>query len=255
MKFVVITRLRTGSNLRVNLLGSHPDIATYGEMFNQLHGLTSEWIWNSIFGFKSRSVKFVGFKIFYYHPLNSDDRWIWDKIYSDNTIPVIHLVRDNTLQTFLSKQIADKTKVWQNQNGKNFFDDESKRVYLNPKKCLEVFERTERWVNDTDQKLANHRTIKISYEEITGDKQSDTLEKIQPFLGVSPMALSSGMRKQNNENEAVADLIENYSEIESALTGTRWEKFLYWTEVNRIEVKYCTYQLIWAKSDFKTVGV
>jgi len=176
-KFIIITRSRTGSNLLISLLNSHPEIEAYGEMFNQLHGLTSEWIWNSIFGFKSSSVKFVRFKIFYYHPLNSDDRWIWNKIYSDNTIPVIHLVRDNTLQTFLSKQIADKTKVWQNQNGKNFFDDESKRVYLNPKKYLEVFERTERWVNDTDQKPANHRTIKISYEEITGDKQSDTLEK------------------------------------------------------------------------------
>ena len=224
VKFVIITRSRTGSNLLISLLGSHPEIETYGEMFNQLHGKSSNWIWNSIFGFKSRSVKLVGFKIFYYHPLDSDDRWVWDRIYSDKKIPVIHLTRDNVLQTFLSRQIANKTKVWHDQNGKNSFDVENKRVYLNPAECIEEFEKTEKWENEADQKLTDHQTLKVSYEELTGDLQSETLEKIQDFLGVSHVTLASGMRKQNNE--ALTDLIENYEELKAALTGTRWQKFL-----------------------------
>lgn len=223
-KFIIITRSRTGSNLLISLLDSHPNIEAYGEMFNRLHGRSSQSVWNGVFGYKSKDVHLVGFKIFYYHPLDSEDRWVWDTIYGDTSIPIVHLTRDNTLQTFLSRQIAAKTKVWHDKSGGKAMDAADKRVVLNPAECIEEFERTERWENEADHRTQNHRKLTVSYEELTGENQSETLNSIQEFLGVKPIRLASEMRKQNTES--LQDLIENFEELESALKGTKWERFL-----------------------------
>lgn len=223
-KFIIITRSRTGSNLLVSLLDSHPNIEAYGEMFNRLHGRSSQRVWNGVFGYKSRNVKLVGFKIFYYHPQDSEDTWVWDTIYGDTSIPIIHLTRDNTLQTFLSRQIAAKTKVWHDKSGGKAMDAADKRVVLNPVECIEEFERTETWEHEADRRTQKHRAFKVSYEELTGESQSETLNAIQEFLGVEPIRLASEMRKQNTES--LEDLIENFEELEAALKGTKWERFL-----------------------------
>lgn len=223
-KFIIITRSRTGSNLLISLLDSHPEIEAFGEMFNRLHGNSSEWIWNGVFGYKSKSVKVVGFKIFYYHPLDSDDQWVWERIYNDPSIPIIHLIRENTLQTFLSRQIADKTKVWHDKTGGKMMDAADKRVHLNPADCIEEFEKTEKWMNEVDDRIKDHRSLKISYEQLTGPEQAQTLSNIQTFLGVKAVPLASEMRKQNSEQ--LSDLIENFAEIEALLKDTRWERFL-----------------------------
>jgi LPS sulfotransferase NodH len=223
-KFIIITRSRTGSNLLVSLLDSHPQTEAFGEMFNLLHGRKSEWVWESIFGYKSRSTKLVGFKIFYYHPADSDDTWVWDRVINDKNIPIIHLKRDNVLRTYLSRQIAAKTKVWHDKSGKSAVDLTDKRVTLSPSDCIEEFKKTEDWVSTTAKKLEGHKTLNITYSDLTGDNQKQTLNSIQSFLGVKPISLSSGMKKQNTER--LQDLIKNYKEIENSLQGTPWERFL-----------------------------
>jgi LPS sulfotransferase NodH len=223
-KFIIITRSRTGSNLLVSLLDSHPQIEAFGEMFNLLHGRRSEWVWNNVFSYKSKSTKLVGFKIFYYHPQDSDDSWVWDKIYGEKNIPIIHLKRDNVLRTYLSRQIAAKTKVWHDKSGKNSIDLSNKKVSLDPTQSIEEFNKTEAWVENATKRISDHNVLDISYEHLTGEHQKQTLDDIQKFLKVKPISLSSGMKKQNSEK--LSDLIENYTEVESHLTGTKWEQFL-----------------------------
>ena len=48
-KYVIITRARTGSNLLVALLSSHPNIHSHGELFNKTVNRSCSKIWNSTF--------------------------------------------------------------------------------------------------------------------------------------------------------------------------------------------------------------
>ncbi|MFT4544634.1 MAG: hypothetical protein ACI9EQ_001094 [Bacteroidia bacterium] len=79
-------------------------------------------------------------------------------------------------------------------------------------------------MSTTAKKLEGHKTLNITYSDLTGDNQKQTLNSIQSFLGVKPISLSSGMKKQNTER--LQDLIKNYKEIENSLQGTPWERFL-----------------------------
>jgi len=223
-KFIIITRSRTGSNLLISLLDSHPNIEAYGEMFNRLHGRASQRVWNGVFGFKSKSIQLVGFKIFYYHPLDADDNWVWDRVYNDISIPIIHLTRTNLLRTYLSRQIADKTHVWRDEKGNKAVDTEDKRVTLDPDECKAEFIKTEKWVKEADACIVGHRVLQVTYEELTGDGQEACLNRIQEFLKVNPLKLSSGMNRQNAED--IEKLVLNYDELARSLKGTEWERFL-----------------------------
>jgi len=87
-KFIVITRSRTGSNLFMSLLGSHPNIIARGELFRSLDGKSCKETWGNTFTNMPKHVKYFGFKIFYYHPLDSDDREIWELLKNDSKIKV-----------------------------------------------------------------------------------------------------------------------------------------------------------------------
>ncbi len=223
-KFIIISRSRTGSNLLVSLLGSHPRIRALGEMFNRLHGRSPQWVWDRVFSHMPNRIELVGCKIFYYHPQDTDNNWVWDRIYNDTSIPIIHLTRENILRTYLSRQIADKTRVWHDRNGKNNSRADDRKVHLDPKACRDEFEKTESWERHTDECTEGHRKLRVTYEELTGPGQEECLDRIQRFLGVEPKELASGMKRQNAEG--LSTLISNYDELETSLCGTRWEKFL-----------------------------
>jgi LPS sulfotransferase NodH len=193
-------------------------------MFNQLHGKSSEWIWNRTFGYKPRTVRSVGFKIFYYHPLDAEDNWVWDRIYNDTSIPIIHLTRTNLLRTYLSRQIADKTRVWRDETGNKAIDTDDKRVTLDPNECKAEFIKTDKWVKEAESRMVGHRVLQVTYEELTGEGQGACLNRIQEFLQVKPLKLSSGMKRQNAED--IEKLVLNYEELARSLKGTEWERFL-----------------------------
>ena len=62
----------------------------------------------------------------------------------------------------------------------------------------------------------------ISYEQYLSNPS--LLNEIQLLLGVPEKQLKSGVIKQNPES--LEELIINYSEVEKALRGTKWENTL-----------------------------
>jgi LPS sulfotransferase NodH len=223
-KFVIITRSRTGSNLLVSLLNSHPNVVAYGEMFNRLHGLSPQNIWSSVFTHLPQKTQQVGFKIFYYHPLDSTNKWVWERIYNDPSLRIIHLIRENMLRTHVSRQIASLTMEWKNHSKKTQNTSARKTIYLDPNECINVFEKTQMWAKQCRDSLTNHRTFELSYQELTGREQKSQLRTVQRFLGIEPISLGSPLKKQNDAD--LKELISNYSEVKSALMGTQWEHFL-----------------------------
>jgi LPS sulfotransferase NodH len=224
-KFVIISRSRTGSNLLISLLNSHPHVVAYGEMFNHLHSASPQQIWSSIFTYYPTTTKQVGFKIFYYHPLDSDNKWIWDKIYMDDSLRIIHLTRSNTLRTYLSRQIAGMTMEWTNRSSSKRSKPPIRQVHLDPTLCLKEFEQTQAWASECRYRVRGHRVFELDYKQLTGRDQTLYLQRVQLFLQLTPISLRSSLKKQNTAN--LSDVISNYSEVADALMGTQWEHFLY----------------------------
>ncbi len=219
-KFVVITRSRTGSNLLISLLDSHDDIVAFGEKFNRLEGRSCQSVYDEIF--RNKPNKQVGFKIFYYHPLDSEDKSIWDLIQNDPHIKIIHLIRENLLRVHISRLIAGKTDVWSSKNKKDINPD-SKKVEINPTELLNDIRVTHNHIKAARETFNQHSILEVTYEDLI-DPSREVLNDIQKFLDVAPKNLASELRRQNPE--ALSQLISNYQEIHDLLAGTDYEFML-----------------------------
>ncbi len=131
---------------------------------------------------------------------------------------VIHLVRANKLETFLSERLASKSGTWTSSSGPYL----PGATHLDPKACLEFFERVDALEREYDSLFGEHELLELSYEELVRDAGS-SLGMVQDFLGVERTALSSPLKKQNRFR--VSDAISNYSELKESLEGTKWIKY------------------------------
>jgi len=214
-KFVVVTRSRTGSNLLMSLLNDHKDIRTYGERFNRLKGRSTGLIYNKIFP-KKATVNWVGFKLFYYHPLDSDDKTIWDKIKNDRDVKIIHLRRENLLRVYISRIIAGKSNTWLKRTKSNV-KVETKRIEINVEDLVKDIHRTNQYIEETNKLFQNHSVLNLTFEELVNNKES-IINNVFSFLNVSPMLVKSTLKRQNSES--IEDLVSNYNELYSKLENT-----------------------------------
>jgi len=211
-KFVVITRSRTGSNLLISLLDSHEDIIAYGEKFQCLGDKTSSQIFNQIFPVQSN--KIIGFKIFYYHPLDSDDKSIWEQLKNDRSFKIIHLRRNNLLRVHISRLIAEKSGNWSSRS-KNSIDN--KMLHIDIKKLLNDFTNTDNQIKRAQKFLKNRKIFEVAYENLINEREN-TINEILRFLEVSKVNLKSPYKKQNPEK--IQDLVSNYNELYDKLINT-----------------------------------
>ncbi|MEL6589293.1 MAG: sulfotransferase [Bacteroidota bacterium] len=213
-KFVVVTRSRTGSTLLITLLNSHKEIIAYGEKFRRLGDKSCQDIYEEVFPKKSR--KYIGFKIFFYHPLDSEDRSVWEMLEKDKSIKIIHLRRENQLRVHISRLIAGKTEKWLNSGGEKTSIGERK-VEIDMKELYQDFEITNSSIAEAKQRFKDHKSMDLSYEELVADKEQ-ALKRVLDFLGLDEMKLESQLKRQNPEK--IRDLVTNYDELVQALTGT-----------------------------------
>ena len=221
-KFIIITRSRTGSNFLMSLLNSHPNILAKGELFRRLEGKSSDQVWNETFSKKPKHIKYVGFKIFYYHPLDSEDKEVWNYIKKDKNIKIIHLTRNNILRTVVSRAIADKTNTWTNKKGKKI-DISDKRVKIDIDSCLNDFKKTREDENRIRDNYKNRNLMELTYEDLVKDHQK-VMNDVFNFLEIEINEVNSDYKKQNNEK--LEDLITNYNDVVEAIKKSKWSYIL-----------------------------
>ena len=219
-KFVIVTRSRTGSNLLVSMLNNHCDIEAYGEVFARLNNKSPKEVWDATFGMKPEHIKHVGFKIFYYHPLDSRSQDMWTYLVSDKSIKVIHLQRENLLRVYVSRLIAGKTDIWKNESGGK--EITSKKVKVDTDEMLVDFKKTQSMIKKANGLFASHSTINISYESLASDKERE-MAKVFNFLNVPNQNVASSLKQQNPEK--LKDLIINYDDVKGALVETEYSIF------------------------------
>lgn len=218
-KFVIISRSRTGSTLLMALLNRHSNIICEGELFKRLNNKSCKTIWNNLFAKKSKQIKYVGFKLFYYHPFG-DDKAVWNFIDEDKEIWIIHLTRKNYLESFVSQKIGKKTKQWsENKKRPHNLSIDDKRVTLDFEECQQTFEKINSYEENTLERFKTHNWIELDYSDLNKNKEkimSSILEKLS--LPIEELQVVN--KKQNSE--PLNSLIENYQELEGKFATTTW---------------------------------
>lgn len=223
LKFVIITRSRTGSNLLVSYLNSHEQINCQGELYSQLGDRTSQAIWLSCFKKLPKRIKAVGFKLFYYHPNDSSDTYVWDQIQSDKNIKIIHLTRDNLLRVLVSRQIASKLNYWSNKGQGNEPSLKDKRISLSFEECLEDFKSTKEYELSIEQRFPGHKVYNLQYEQLIANPQV-AMNGVLDFIGLRSTRVKSSFKKQNPEN--LDQVIENFEKLSEQLRNSEWAYLL-----------------------------
>lgn len=220
-RFVVITRSRTGSNLLISLMNSHPQIEAKGEVFSRLEGKKTRVIYDEVFPVKS-DLSCLGFKIFYYHPLDSKDRSIWKILEEDKEIKIIHLQRKNLLRVHISRLIAGKTDAWTSREEAGISADD-KTVHISIDDLFSDIEESLDYIKNTKDRFCDHQVLEVFYEDLTA-KRDQVMEDVFSFLDLPMANLTSDLKKQNPEE--LSALVSNFDEVMNRLKASEYAYML-----------------------------
>jgi hypothetical protein len=222
LTFVILCLGRTGSTHLVALLDSHPEVRCFGELFPHERGTLDEeyapyWQSDPLEYVAALAAPVtepaVGFKL----PLGSiqaNPNAL--RLVEPEDLRVIRLSRMNLLALFASRRLLATTK-----GSESGGDYGGATVTLDPKQCLAMFRRTEEHERYLDELAAGKPTVRITYEELAvGERLAD----VQRFLEVEPVQLKSGHTR--SRKRALSETIENWPEVEGALRGSPYERFL-----------------------------
>ncbi|MEP0984916.1 Stf0 family sulfotransferase [Ekhidna sp.] len=202
--------------------------------------------------------KFVGFKLFYEHlKLNHFDiKWNREQILKNKKIStrlstyiklvsndslvtklnksleetikyistnksfyIIHLKRENKLDSLLSLKNAFITDEWI-RDGDNKV--QYKPIILTVEECDRYFNEMENHENYFDDLFKSHKLLNIVYEDLNKNRSS-TLKKITSFLGLEFEEMKTYLSKQKNQPNSI--LISNYNELKNEFKGMEWGKY------------------------------
>jgi LPS sulfotransferase NodH len=237
---MVLTQARTGSNMLVSMLDSHPNIKCFGEVFNPASSFGYiNWQSNS---YKRRiahkylrdynieryidsllsvgpedNTQAVGFKVIY---PGQFDRWPNLRCYCrENDFKVISLIRKNLIRKYISSKIANFEGVWSTQERR----EKSVSIEIDISDLSRFIDRIETIYHLIDSLTVEFRGIQISYEELSSNRESVMIEVLQ-FLGIEELevqALKAKTAKQNPER--LEQVIQNYDEVCSFINKTRYK--------------------------------
>ncbi|MCC2606094.1 sulfotransferase domain-containing protein [Planctobacterium marinum] len=222
-KVIVIGRARTGSNLLLSYLNSHPAIHMEGEIFAHQRHKTEQQILKMVFNKQPQGIEAAGFKIFYHHPMdNKEQSKIWDILKADPSIHVIQLQRTNMLRMHISRKIAMQSDVWTASKKSEVDKVKVKTISFTKAELEEGFNKTKNWEANAQVDFANHPMLQIEYEKMISNPEQE-FRRLTDFLRVEAMAPETKLRKQNPES--LSNLIENYAELKAAFADTEWAVF------------------------------
>ena len=221
-RFIVLTRSRTGSNMLMTFLDAHPNVRAQREIFANLNGRSYQSILDSIYGKYPPGIQAVGFKLFYYHPLDEEAPGLWETILADRAIKIIHLKRRNILRTLVSRKIAGMQDLWVSSKETAVHQQQLRRVSFTVEELASLFAETRGWEEEYDAKFHQHPLITIHYEDLLANPQA-RFNEVTRFLGVPSHPPKTSLKKQNPEG--LSQLISNYDTLKFAFADTEWGHF------------------------------
>ena len=223
LTFVILCLGRTGSTHLVSLLDSHSDIRCFGELFTHHESTLDEAFVTSSESTPEDYIAqltapltetAVGFKL----PMSSiranPDAL---ELLEPGDLRVVRLCRLNLLALFVSRRLLASTQ---------FPSRRAETTAMQPwcstrssaSRCSAGPRSTS--ATSTGSRPASRSSGSPTRSYATGER----LTEIQSFLGVEPTALRSPFNRIRSR--PLAETVENWSEVEDALRGSPYERFL-----------------------------
>ena len=148
-------------------------------------------------------------KIFYYHASRAPE--LWDHIRDHSKI--VHLIRRNPFNAFLSHKLAQETGTWVAYDSKSDVDKPMPRIALDAEE-LDAFILQQKehvaWARST---FAQADFTEVFYEDIAGSTEdcAAEVERIfgPPRIKKKPFVLIKKLKKEANK-----DIVSNYQEVQ-----------------------------------------
>ena len=233
-KFLISCAARSGSTMLCTLIGSHPQALCHHEVFARdgsvsVFGVFSpkrkasaefdsalrqyrdrepaRFLYDVVFNAQGR--RCVGFKLKTDEVFQPDYKAVRDLVATDTDIKIIHLVRHNLIDQYVSHRVVEQTGV-------HFLRPADERPKVQPFRV--DIQRFRAFVLDVEARqqaayelYGSHRNFTITYEEIVAPA-STVLDDLQRFLEIDVRPLSANTIKILDNNRA---LILNLEEIEA----------------------------------------
>jgi hypothetical protein len=243
-KFLVSCAARSGSTMLCTLIRSHPQAICHGEVLAQerppvsgIYGRKSKdnpefgrqirryrdeqpqrFLYDIVFNPQGR--RCVGFKFKTDEAFQPRFEALREVIAADKDIKVIHLIRRNLLDQYVSHRVVEKT-------GLTFLRPTDARPEVAPFTVdIDHFIAYVKDVNERQQAAndlyRDHRSLVLTYEDIVAP-QSSALDDLQTFLGIDTRPLSTPLLKIIRNN---SEMVLNLKEVQAALACERAGKWL-----------------------------
>jgi LPS sulfotransferase NodH len=222
--FIVLAHARTGSNMLLSMLRSHPRLYVQGEVFAQVEpDVIHATVVRTFRRRLPRRVAAAGCKVFYYHPLRDRSGVLWRELDALPDLHVVHLRRRNILRTVVSREIAAQRDEWLQTRPQEAVPAELKQVSMSAEQIRAGVERIQRLESEAVERFSTRPLLEVSYEELVSSP-TDEFGRITDFLGVSAADPKGTTLRQNPEPLSL--LLVNYDELKDVFGGTPIEAWL-----------------------------
>lgn len=240
-RFVIIGHGRSGSTVLVLALREHPDLMVHSEIFNEEpasraqsmidctrpygeHEDGADYLQSVVFRKPTDpTVRGIGFKIFYEHgqecPATST---AWDYLRSERDIHVVHLVRRNLLEAWISFEVAERSGWW-TLSAADARPSSVPPFSINPNRIERFFRRINRSRALTQRVFSDHPFLEVEYERGICTDFQGTADRVFHFLDVSSVPVQPRLEKQAFLPPHRQVL--NLEELRRYFEGTAYEDF------------------------------
>jgi LPS sulfotransferase NodH len=165
---------------------------------------------------RGKLIKAVGCKVMYDYFADIRLEAALRYLQKANDLHVIHLTRENMLESYVSLIQARFNGEWTKSAG-------TSPVELDPGECITYFKSIEEARKSSIRYFASKPVLHVTYEDLVKEKEQ-TLREVTEFLKVKNHPMHSVLQVQREGT--LSERIMNYEEVARALTGTKWEPFL-----------------------------
>lgn len=231
-KFFIFTQPRSGSELLVSLLNTHPDIHCGSEIFSDFCRLPTQkvlfphWYMKGkssgmkakVYGFKLISAQLQKILIVRWH--GRPDQYL--NYLHQSGWKILHLQRNNIFRKALSFLSASSTNLWHARGE----DGAKEKVRIDPVQLLSWISRFEKDMTYEEQSLRNIPHLTIGYEEglLKMCCHQKTLDAIFAYIGVPSAPVKSQYKRLSSARWSKT--IENYEEIYEAIRQSPYAQWL-----------------------------
>ena len=225
-KAMLIAHVRSGGTFLCHALDSHPSIGC--ERGEPLH---SHAPWMVAVGCDHLKVLNVmharaGYHVAMFKATVKQFVYVPSDYIVQNNVALVFLERTNLLRVHVSSLINSREHPAHSYEQ----DDNGRPVTINTQGLVETWARYETDIATTRTRvMAAARHLELTYEQITRDQQDGLLNSyvsdlLCDFLGVERRRLYTETKRRNPQ--PLRELIANYSDVEAALFGTPYYRFL-----------------------------